>query len=66
MKNKNKAINIVQEALKLYNFDQEILAVKIGVHRTTINRWANGIYKPRSDQVLLLIDLLNEKNRGKK
>lgn len=48
-----------KEILDIRNTTQSELAEKTGIHKSQINSWLNGRYKPRQDSLSLLSDALH-------
>ncbi len=42
--------------------DQETIAQRVGVNKSTISRWEQGLTRPSQDKVFELVDLLGTDN----
>ncbi|BAU41416.1 helix-turn-helix domain-containing protein [Leptolyngbya sp. O-77] len=57
-----KAGNALKTALETYGISQTQLAKTLGIGRSNVYRWVNGVRDPNSETLVLIVKALSELN----
>ncbi len=57
-----KAGNALKIALETYGISQTQLAKTLGIGRSNVYRWVNGVRDPNSETLVLIVKALSELN----
>lgn len=57
-----KAGNALKMALETYGISQTQLAKTLGIGRSNVYRWVNGVRDPNSETLVLIVKALSELN----